>query len=62
MPELFNAVDLQEQIAEVQREIAVRKRVYPRFVAQNNLTKAKAERQIAVMEAVLVTLRVAQSP
>lgn len=55
MPELF-APTLDDQIAEVKPEIAMRKRVYPRWVSDGKLTQAKMDRQIANMEAVLVTL------
>lgn len=55
MDELF-APNLVEQIAEVRREIAMRERVYPRFVANGKLTQAKADRALATMRAVLMTL------
>ena len=50
-------VDLCAQIAEVEREIALRRRVYPRWTAAGRLTQAAADRQIETMEAVLATLR-----
>ena len=55
MSDLF-APTLDEQIAEVRREIALRARVYPRFVQSGKLTQAKADRSMAVMGAVLKTL------
>lgn len=47
---------LAAQVKEVQREIALRRRVYPRLVEGGRMTQAAANRQIAVMEAVLFTL------
>ena len=48
--------DLREQIQEVEREIALRRVVYPRWVEAGRLSQAKADRQIAVMEAVAASL------
>lgn len=48
--------DLAAQIAEVRREIAQRERVYPRWVASGQMKQATADRQMAVMRAVLNTL------
>lgn len=48
---------IEEQIAEVERELAMRRRVYPRMIEIKKTTKPKADRQIAVLEAVLDTLR-----
>lgn len=60
MAELF-APTLADQIAAVKREIALRERVYPRWVADRRLTQDKADREIAAMKAVLATLeRLAQ--
>jgi hypothetical protein len=55
LTELFIPIQ-QDQINEVKREIAIRQRVYPRWVADGKLTQAKADRQIEVMQAVLATL------
>jgi hypothetical protein len=49
-------VNLEEQIAEVRRELALRERVYPRWVAAGQLTKQTADRRLTVMRAVLRTL------
>ena len=43
-------ITLPEMLAELEREIALRKRVYPRWVQAGRLSAAKAERQIEVME------------
>ena len=45
-----------QQISEVQREIALRENVYPRWIESGRLTKQKAEHQITCMKAVLGTL------
>ena len=55
MPELF-PIGLQDQIACVAREIKMRKKVYPRWVGQGNMTQETADREIAVMTEVLGTL------
>lgn len=34
------------------REVAQRRRVYPRLVAGNRMTQAQADREIAIMEAI----------
>ena len=57
MNELF-PIGLPEQIAAVEREIALRRRVYPRRVADRKMTQALADKQIAAMSAVLDTLLV----
>lgn len=55
---LFGAlsIPLASQIACVEREIGMRARVYPRWVADHKLTQAKADHEIAAMQAVLRTL------
>lgn len=50
-------VSLDEQISEVQREIALRKRVYPRWVSEGKIQKEQADLQILTMEAVSWTLK-----
>ena len=49
---------LTEQIASVRREIAMRERVYPNWVASKKMTQAKADHELAAMRAVLDTLTV----
>jgi hypothetical protein len=51
------APNLDEQIASVERELGMRRQVYPRRVADNKMTQAHADLEIRRMEAVLVTLR-----
>ncbi|MBS8227138.1 hypothetical protein [Vannielia litorea] len=43
--------DLQKHEA-ARREAELRRRVYPRWVADGRMTQAEADRQIAVMEAI----------
>jgi hypothetical protein len=60
MGDLFGGslpIPLEAQIKEVEREIAQRERVYPRWVEAGKLPRATADRQIAVMRAVLHTLK-----
>ncbi len=47
---------IDEQIAAVKRELSMRRRVYPRWVAQHKMTREDAAKQIALMESVLATL------
>jgi hypothetical protein len=46
-----------ELIAEVEREIELRKRVYPRMVEKRQVGRTLSERRIALMRAVLDDLR-----
>jgi hypothetical protein len=48
---------LEEQIAEVRRELALRKSCYPAWVRKGTLTQADATRQIHLMAEVLKTLQ-----
>lgn len=48
--------DLAEQITCVRRELNLRRRVYPRWVAQKRMTQKDADDEITRMEAVLATL------
>lgn len=50
------AIPYGEQLREVRREIALRKRVYPRWIEQGKVSKQGADRKIAIMEAVAETL------
>lgn len=52
---------LTEQIASVRREIAMRTRVYPNWVASKKMTQAKADHELAAMRAVLDTLQRTES-
>lgn len=48
---------IDEQIAEVGREIGLRKNVYPAFVARGKMDQAEADLHMAKIEAVLETLK-----
>lgn len=50
-------ITIDEQINEVKREIAMRQKVYPKWVESGSLPKPKADFQILAMEAVLVSLQ-----
>ena len=52
---------LEEQISCVTREIALRERVYPRWVEGGRMTKQKADHEIASMKAALGTLMAARA-
>jgi len=45
-----------EQLKEARREVAMRKSVYPRWIAARRMTETKAAEQIALMEAIAATL------
>lgn len=53
--ELF-PIPLAEQLQCVEREISLRKRVYPRFIYNHKMTRENADREIARMEAVRESL------
>lgn len=50
-------IPFSEQLACVEREISLRKAVYPRWVTAGKLTDKKAGAEIRAMEAVAETLR-----
>lgn len=49
-------ISLAEQLAEVNRELGLRRALYPGWVAAKKLKQEKADRCIAVMEAVRDTI------
>jgi len=49
-------ITLDDQIVAVKREIAMRERVYPRQVENGRMSKRLADRELALMRAVLATL------
>jgi hypothetical protein len=49
---LFPEITPQDKRACLQREIKMRRKVYPRWVAAGNMTQEQADREIAVMEAI----------
>lgn len=50
-------ITIDEQIECVEREIKMRRKVYPNRVAREQMTQSFAAEQIVTMEAVLETLR-----
>ena len=61
MSDLF-PITVEDEIQELEREVALRKRVYPRWVAAGKMTKAKADRQIAVMQSAVERLKELVTP
>lgn len=49
-------ISIQDQIFEVDRELRQRARVYPRLINSGQLSQARAETQVRIMEAVRETL------
>ena len=49
-------ITLPQQIAEVGREIGLRRSVFPQFVARGKMTQEEADEHMARMEAVYSTL------
>jgi hypothetical protein len=50
-------ISLEDQIKCVQREIGMRERVYPRWVANGKMSPQKADHELEAMQAVLATLQ-----
>ena len=53
----YELIGIEKQIACVEREIALRRRVYPKFIASGRMKDTTAAWEIAAMEAVLDTLK-----
>lgn len=49
-------MEIEAQIAAARRELSMRKRVYPRWVAQDKMKQSDADYQTAAMAAILATL------
>lgn len=49
-------IDIEAQVACARREVAMRKRVYPRWIESGRFSQAKADHEIAAMEAIIATL------
>ena len=47
---------LQDQIKEVQREVALRKRLYPKWIKRGDMTEGQAEYFLEAMAAIVRTL------
>lgn len=55
MTDLF-PISRDDEIQELERELAIRRRVFPRWVSDGRITQAKADRQIAVMASAIESL------
>ena len=55
MPSLF-PITIDDEIAEVRREIQLRERVYPNWVHTGRLKQERADRQLEAMRAVMARL------
>lgn len=53
-------ITIEDQIKAVEREIGMRRRVYPNWVASKRMSQEKADKEITAMEAVLETLKQVQ--
>lgn len=53
-------INIKDQIKCVEREIEMRKKVYPRSVLNGRMTPGQKDREIATMTAVLNTLIIAE--
>ena len=50
-------IPIERQIKCIEREIALRKRVYPKLVGSERMTTETAKEEVDVMQAVLETLK-----
>lgn len=50
-------IELADEIAELQRELGMRKRVYADLVGTGRMNQAKADRQMAVMQSAVNRLK-----
>jgi hypothetical protein len=59
MADLLEAhpIPVQEMLTEAQRELHLRRSVYPRQVSRGAMTQAAADRQIRVQQAIVQTLQ-----
>jgi hypothetical protein len=55
-------ITIEQQVAAVVRELRLRRQLYPLWVTAGRLTQAKAEHEIAAMEAVLETVKAQMPP
>jgi hypothetical protein len=56
VPDLFPPT-IDELVACAEREVRLREYVYPRRVAQRRMTQEKADKEIALMKAIVVELK-----
>lgn len=50
-------ISLSQQLAEAQRELDLRRRLYPGWIRSGKLAQATADRQLATQQAIVDTLR-----
>lgn len=50
-------IPLDDQIVELERELLLRRKVYPHWIAQGKMTHATSQRQMLRLEAAIVTLK-----
>jgi hypothetical protein len=50
-------ISLADQIKEAQRELALRKKLYPQWIKRGTLTEGQATYYLQAMEAIVQTLR-----
>jgi hypothetical protein len=56
-PASLALADLDALVSCATREASMRERVYPRFIAQNRMTAARADHEITQMQAIVGVLR-----
>lgn len=54
---MSDAVDLEAQFKECERELAMRRNVFAKFVRTGTMNQATADHRIALMEAIKETVR-----
>ena len=52
----MTTITITAQLAAAKRELAMRRRVYPRWIAQQRMSEATAHHEIACMQAIVDTL------
>lgn len=55
-------ISLDEQLVELERELEVRERIYPKWVQKGTLKNSTAAYRIAVLKAVIDTLKGKRQP
>lgn len=56
MKQFTQQITLDEMRDEIKRELATRRRVYPRWIEQGKITKQAADFRVLVLEAILILL------
>jgi hypothetical protein len=58
----MSAPPVADVVAELRRELAMRQRVYPRWVASGKLTATDMQRRISLLEAAIALIECEQAP